>query len=85
MRIDSTGNVGIGTTIPGAKLDVNGEVRVGLLRNRGDSTHFGNLNLYDGSGDTVFDRDWSSGESNFVVKHAGTTQIIIKENQFIFI
>jgi hypothetical protein len=28
MRIDSTGNVGIGTTSPGAKLDVNGEIAI---------------------------------------------------------
>ena len=28
MRINSAGNVGIGTTSPGAKLDVNGEMRV---------------------------------------------------------
>ena len=29
MRIDSSGNVGIGTTSPGSKLDVNGELRIG--------------------------------------------------------
>jgi hypothetical protein len=29
MRIASTGNVGIGTTTPGSKLDVNGELRIG--------------------------------------------------------
>ncbi len=28
MRINSSGNVGIGTSTPGAKLDVNGEVRI---------------------------------------------------------
>jgi hypothetical protein len=29
MRIDSAGNVGIGTTTPGSKLDVDGELRIG--------------------------------------------------------
>ena len=29
LRIDYTGNVGIGTATPGAKLDVNGELRIG--------------------------------------------------------
>jgi hypothetical protein len=29
FRIDSTGNVGIGTTTPGSKLDVDGELRIG--------------------------------------------------------
>jgi hypothetical protein len=29
MRIDSSGNVGIGTASPGSKLDVNGELRIG--------------------------------------------------------
>jgi hypothetical protein len=29
VRIDTSGNVGIGTTTPGSKLDVNGELRIG--------------------------------------------------------
>jgi hypothetical protein len=29
VAIDSAGNVGIGTTTPGSKLDVNGEIRIG--------------------------------------------------------
>ena len=29
LRITSAGNVGIGTTSPGSKLDVNGEIRIG--------------------------------------------------------
>jgi hypothetical protein len=35
MRIDSIGNVGIGTASPSAKLDVNGSVRVGAVVNSG--------------------------------------------------
>jgi len=36
MRIDSDGNVGIGTTSPGAKLEVNGKVAVGGSCAQGD-------------------------------------------------
>jgi fibronectin-binding autotransporter adhesin len=41
MRIDSAGNVGIGTTSPGYKLDVAGEVRANNLFRTTDGTNIG--------------------------------------------
>ena len=61
MRITNTGNVGIGTTSPGAKLDVRGDIRFGtggsgsfgeglLTMNSGWGTNkFPTLGSYDGS------------------------------------
>jgi hypothetical protein len=48
MRIDSSGNVGIGTSSPGVKLDVNGALRVGLASN--PTTIASNSQFYDQSG-----------------------------------
>jgi hypothetical protein len=48
MRIDSSGNVGIGTASPGVKLDVNGALRVGLASN--PTTIASNSQFYDQSG-----------------------------------
>jgi len=57
MRIDSTGNVGIGTTAPGYSLDVNGTIQGAKLRGRGTApsvalidTGVGNTYVIENSG-----------------------------------
>jgi len=48
MTLDASGNLGIGTTSPGVKLDVNGALRVGLASN--PTTIASNSQFYDQSG-----------------------------------
>jgi hypothetical protein len=40
FTIKAGGNVGIGTTSPGAKLDVNGEIRASLFRDRDNTSYY---------------------------------------------
>ena len=46
MRITSSRNVGIGTTSPSKKLDVNGDLRFGSSASRNDLADFGTTDLY---------------------------------------
>jgi len=70
MSITSTGNVGIGTTSPSAKLDVNGD-----LFSRG--VIFG----YAGAGNQYGGLTWSSTDSgNLFLKSANTTRVLLDSN-----
>ena len=59
MRISANGNVGIGTTAPSSKFNVNGTVRVGLLTNDNGSTSGYGDAIYFSGGD-----DWGSYDSD---------------------
>jgi len=66
MTITSTGNVGIGTTAPGAKLEVNGNTRiVGSLQLYQGSTSNQYLNILQTFGST-FINTGTSGETIFI-------------------
>ena len=79
MRMTPIG-IGIGTTSPEHRLHVQGTVKADRFYDGSDDTHFGSLVLYNESGDTVFDRHWSSGETNFIIKENGVDQLIVKES-----
>ena len=72
MRIDSTGNVGIGTTSPGAKLHVNGSVRFdgNLMLNTAGNTPY----VIGGTISTVF-RNNANDTSNLTITDAGSIGI----------
>ena len=58
MRINSSGNVGIGTTAPGVKLDVDGEVKIGSTTIACDATKAGVLRWTSGHLFVCNGADW---------------------------
>ena len=70
MRIDSSGNVGIGTTSPSAKLTVtSGESRIDIVATNASGR---NWNLYSGGGGNV-------GSGAFAIAEGGSTQRFLIE------
>ncbi len=69
------GNVGIGTTAPGAKLEVAGNTRIGS----GTFSSFGALNVNNGNGSVAIYRDidlwgaWAAGEGHAITAPHGST------------
>ena len=76
MRITSTGNIGIGTTVPQAKLDVNGPIRVGTAQTvAATSANVGSIRYRAGSNNSYMEMVMQTG--------AGVGDfawVIIKEN-----
>ncbi len=64
MRIDSNGNVGIGTATPGSKLEIENAGALDVLL---DNTSTGNTTL-------TLDRQTSGGESKILFQDGGVTQ-----------
>jgi len=77
MRIDSSGKVGIGTTSPNFKLDVNGEV--GITEGQALTWHDGSggrsAQIYGGSGDVLVFRNTSSLSERMRIDSSGNVGI----------
>jgi len=72
MRIDSSGNVGIGVTSPSEKLDVNGNIRLrtGVLSsNNGTISHSTNNLLYVFGGSSGLYLSDNTGQQNSILIH----------------
>ena len=72
MRITSAGNVGIGTTTPGATLNVERpSYGVTALFTTADGTGNPRLAIYGSSSGTTIQNTWSSGASNLIFANGG--------------
>ena len=72
MRIDASGNVGIGETSPSAKLDVNGNI---VIQNEETNTNAAELDLYKKNGSSSGDVTTGDniGNINFKAENGATT------------
>jgi hypothetical protein len=71
VTIQPTGNVGIGTTNPQEKLDVNGAIKIGDTSSTCDSSHRGSMKLVTGSPDVLYMCMYSGSAYNWVMVARG--------------
>jgi len=65
MRVHTNNNVGIGTTSPAAKLDVNGGVRIANDASAASSTNVGTLRYYTSGSNSYVDMCMQTGASTY--------------------
>jgi hypothetical protein len=80
MRIDSAGNVGIGTINPGVPLDVVGDIRAGSSTVAGDY----NITLRSGTTDSTIFRRYSSGGLTEIRNTNGAVQLTSETSGIVF-
>ena len=73
-----SGNIGIGTTAPGAKLEVNGQIKI-----TGGSPASGSVLASDGSGLAVWKNISSAGIGDNLGNHVATTTLNMAGNQVV--
>ena len=65
MRINSSGNVGIGKTSPNAKLDINGGVRIANDTSAASASNVGTLKYYTSGNNSYVDMCMQTGSSTY--------------------